>query len=174
MYEQDFKTFNYLLNRLPAFFPHVAGVVVTVRVAKKYAEWTWALAGIGLVLEGVSCFFIPFCTNYFLLMIPICVICFGIALIDTALLPLLGFIVDKKVSNMNIILFTSISFKISDITSRLLFILSNQISVCFCIWICLCHRRHIVLCCLRGRSDHCWTHCGRDGVYCIEYLRSGS
>jgi len=29
-------------------------------------------------------------------MLPICVICFGIALIDTALLPMLGFIVDKK------------------------------------------------------------------------------
>ena len=64
------------------------------------AEWqqgmTWALAGIGLALEGISCFFVPFCTNYFVLMIPISVICFGIALIDTALLPMLGFIVDKK------------------------------------------------------------------------------
>ena len=29
-------------------------------------------------------------------MVPICIICFGIALIDTALLPTLGFIVDKK------------------------------------------------------------------------------
>ena len=68
---------------LPAFFPHVLGVVVTVKVAKKFPEWTWALAGVGLALEGVSCFLIPFCTNYFLLMLPICVICFGIALIDT-------------------------------------------------------------------------------------------
>lgn len=81
---------------LPAFFPHVLGVILTVRMAKKYPEWVWALAGIGLALEGVSCFFIPFCTNYFVLMVPICVICFGIALIDTALLPTLGFIVDKK------------------------------------------------------------------------------
>jgi DHA1 family vesicular acetylcholine transporter-like MFS transporter 3 len=81
---------------LPAFFPHVFGVILTVRFAKKFPEWTWALAGIGLALEGVSCFFVPFCTNYFVLMIPISVICFGIALIDTALLPMLGFIVDKK------------------------------------------------------------------------------
>merc|ERR1719210_2835441 len=81
---------------LPAFFPHVAGVVVTVQMAKSHPEYQWALALIGLALEGVSCFFIPFCTNYFLLMLPICVICFGIALIDTALLPTLGFIVDKK------------------------------------------------------------------------------
>ena len=81
---------------LPAFFPHVAGVVLTVKMARKFPEYQWVLAGVGLFLEGVSCFFIPFCKNYFLLMLPICVICFGIALIDTALLPMLGFIVDKK------------------------------------------------------------------------------
>merc|ERR550539_2194645 len=81
---------------LPAFFPHVAGVVVTVKMAKAYPQYQWALALIGLVLEGVSCFFIPFSSNFFVLMLPICVICFGIALIDTALLPMLGFIVDKK------------------------------------------------------------------------------
>merc|ERR1719270_2148981 len=85
---------------LPAFFPHVAGVVVTVQMAKSHPEWQWALALIGLALEGVSCFFIPFCTNYFLLMLPICFICFGIALIDTALLPTLGFIVDKKFTSV--------------------------------------------------------------------------
>ena len=56
----------------------------------------WALALLGLVLEGVSCFFIPFTGNFWVLMLPICVICFGIALIDTALLPMLGMIVDKK------------------------------------------------------------------------------
>merc|ERR1719242_1328299 len=85
---------------LPAFFPHVAGVVVTVQMAKKYPEWQWALALVGLALEGVSCFFIPFCSNFFVLMLPICVICFGIALIDTALLPTLGFIVDKKFTSV--------------------------------------------------------------------------
>lgn len=81
---------------LPAFFPHVAGVILTVHFTKKYPEWTWALALGGLALEGVSCFFIPISPNYFFLMLPICTICFGIALIDTALLPMLGFIVDKK------------------------------------------------------------------------------
>ena len=108
---------------LPAFFPHVAGVVVTVKMAKSYPQYQvgtyislsifhplllfdihhfqfsclqWALALGGLVLEGVSCFLIPFTGNFFVLMLPICVICFGIALIDTALLPMLGFIVDKK------------------------------------------------------------------------------
>ena len=33
-------------------------------------------------------------------MLPICFICFGIALIDTALLPTLGFIVDKKFTSV--------------------------------------------------------------------------
>merc|ERR1711971_366879 len=81
---------------LPAFFPHVAGVVLTVKMARKFPEWVWALAAIGLALEGLSCIVIPFSGNYFILMLPICVICFGIALIDTALLPMLGYIVDKK------------------------------------------------------------------------------
>ena len=72
------------------------GVVFTVRMAKKFPEWQWAVAACGLFLEGISCFIIPFSGNYFVLMLPICVICFGIALIDTALLPMLGFIVDKK------------------------------------------------------------------------------
>eukprot|EP00095_Tigriopus_kingsejongensis_P012703 snap_masked-scaffold22_size673200-processed-gene-5.22 protein:Tk12703 transcript:snap_masked-scaffold22_size673200-processed-gene-5.22-mRNA-1 annotation:"vesamicol binding" len=92
----DAKEWQQGLIWLPAFFPHVMGVILTVRMARKYPEWVYALAGIGLVLEGLSCFVIPFCTNYFLLMIPICFICFGIALIDTALLPMLGYIVDKK------------------------------------------------------------------------------
>lgn len=85
---------------LPAFFPHVAGVVLTVQMAKNYPEWQWFLAMIGLALEGISCFFLPFSANYFVLMLPICVICFGIALIDTALLPTLGFIVDKKYTSV--------------------------------------------------------------------------
>jgi DHA1 family vesicular acetylcholine transporter-like MFS transporter 3 len=85
---------------LPAFFPHVAGVVLTVHMAKHYPEWQWFLAMIGLALEGLSCIFLPFSANYFVLMLPICVICFGIALIDTALLPTLGFIVDKKYTSV--------------------------------------------------------------------------
>ena len=85
---------------LPAFFPHVAGVVLTVKMARKYPEYQWLLAMIGLALEGLACFVIPFSQNYFVLMFPICVICFGIALIDTALLPTLGFIVDKKYTSV--------------------------------------------------------------------------
>ena len=81
---------------LPSFFPHVAGVVLTVKLAKIYPSYQWLIAAIGLAMEGVSCFFLPFCTNYWFVMLPICTICFGIALIDTALLPLLGHLVDTR------------------------------------------------------------------------------
>ena len=54
------------------------------------------MAAGGLALEGVSCLFIPFATNYWVMMLPISTICFGIALIDTALLPMLGLLVDTR------------------------------------------------------------------------------
>ncbi|OXU19647.1 hypothetical protein TSAR_003181 [Trichomalopsis sarcophagae] len=81
---------------LPAFFPHVFGVAITVKMAKKYPQHQWLMAAGGLALEGFCCFIIPFSTSYTFLMIPICGICFGIALIDTALLPTLGYLVDVR------------------------------------------------------------------------------
>lgn len=81
---------------LPAFFPHVLGVALTVKMAKQYPTKQWIMAAGGLALEGFCCFFIPFSNSYKLLMIPICGICFGVALIDTALLPTLGYLVDVR------------------------------------------------------------------------------
>lgn len=81
---------------LPAFFPHVFGVILTVKLARAYPHKQWLMAAIGLTLEGLSCFLIPISSSYIMLMIPICIICFGIALIDTALLPTLGYIVDVR------------------------------------------------------------------------------
>lgn len=81
---------------LPAFFPHVLGVIITVKMAKKYPQLQWVMAAGGLALEGLCCFIIPFASSYKMLMIPICGICFGIALIDTALLPTLGYLVDVR------------------------------------------------------------------------------
>ena len=81
---------------LPAFFPHVFGVAITVKMAKQYPQHQWLMAAGGLALEGLCCFIIPFSTSYKFLMIPICGICFGIALIDTALLPTLGYLVDVR------------------------------------------------------------------------------
>lgn len=81
---------------LPGFVPHVLGVFFTVWMAKRFPQHQWLLAAGGLALEGVSCFLIPFCTNYFAIMIPISGICFGIALVDTAVLPTLGYLVDVR------------------------------------------------------------------------------
>ena len=82
-------------------FEKVFGVIFTVKVQAKFPEYTWIVAGVGVVLDGCSCFLIPWCTNYFMLMLPICILCFGIAMVDTALLPTLGYIVDK-VSGLDI------------------------------------------------------------------------
>lgn len=81
---------------LPAFFPHVFGVILTVKMARAYPHYQWLMAACGLALEGLCCFIIPFANSYKVLMIPICGICFGIALIDTALLPTLGYLVDVR------------------------------------------------------------------------------
>lgn len=96
--EDNLTTDNWKIGMiwLPAFFPHVIGVVVTVKMAKKYPRWQWAMAAGGLALEGLCCFIIPFSGSYKSLMLPICGICFGIALIDTALLPTLGYLVDVR------------------------------------------------------------------------------
>ncbi len=81
---------------LPGFIPHVCGVYFTVWMSKRFPQHQWILATGGLALEGVSCFFIPFCTSYWTIMIPISGICFGIALVDTAILPTLGYLVDVR------------------------------------------------------------------------------
>jgi MFS transporter, DHA1 family, solute carrier family 18 (vesicular acetylcholine transporter), member 3 len=96
--EDNMTTENWKIGMiwLPAFFPHVFGVIITVKMARRYPQHQWRMAAFGLALEGLSCFIIPFTTSYKMLMIPICVICFGIALIDTALLPTLGYLVDTR------------------------------------------------------------------------------
>ncbi|KAG8222722.1 hypothetical protein J437_LFUL012388 [Ladona fulva] len=96
--EDNLTTDNWKIGMiwLPAFFPHVFGVILTVKMAKKYPQYQWLMAAGGLSLEGLCCFIIPFSSSYKVLMIPICGICFGIALIDTALLPMLGYLVDVR------------------------------------------------------------------------------
>ncbi len=81
---------------LPGFIPHLLGVLFTVWCAKRFPQYQWMLAAGGLALEGISCFIIPFCKTYISIMIPISGICFGIALVDTAILPTLGYLVDVR------------------------------------------------------------------------------
>lgn len=76
---------------LPAFFPHVFGVYITIVLLGKYPRYAWLVAAIGLTLEGVSCLFLPQWLNFWWITFWLCIICFGVAMIDTALLPLLGY-----------------------------------------------------------------------------------
>ncbi|KAE8750340.1 hypothetical protein FOCC_FOCC002900 [Frankliniella occidentalis] len=96
--EDNITTDNWKIGMiwLPAFFPHVLGVVLTVKIAKQYPQQQWLMVAVGLTMEGLCCFIIPFCRSYKVLMIPICGICFGIALVDTAILPTLGYLVDVR------------------------------------------------------------------------------
>ena len=81
---------------LPAFVPHIIGVYLTVRLSQKYARFQWLYGAIGLVVIGVSTAAVPTCHSYGMIILPIATLCFGIALIDTALLPTLAFIVDIR------------------------------------------------------------------------------
>ncbi|KAL4240513.1 acetate ester transmembrane transporter [Mactra antiquata] len=81
---------------LPAFIPHILGVYLTVKLAKLYPKHQWLVAALGLALEGTSCLVIPFAKAFFVVLFPLATLCFGIACVDTALLPILGYLVDMR------------------------------------------------------------------------------
>ncbi|XP_077468624.1 putative vesicular acetylcholine transporter-B [Stigmatopora argus] len=80
----------------PAFFPHVLGVYLTVKLAAKYPHLQWFYGAVGMVCIGASSCTVPACRTFGQLMVPLCGICLGIALVDTALLPTLAFLVDVR------------------------------------------------------------------------------
>ncbi|XP_028845701.1 putative vesicular acetylcholine transporter-A [Denticeps clupeoides] len=84
------------LTWLPAFFPHVLGVYVTVKLAARYPHLQWFYGALGMVVIGASSCTVPACKSFAQLVVPLCGICFGIALVDTALLPTLAFLVDVR------------------------------------------------------------------------------
>ncbi|XP_054839952.1 vesicular acetylcholine transporter [Eublepharis macularius] len=81
---------------LPAFVPHVLGVYLTIRLADRYPHLQWFYGALGLVVIGASSCTLPACRTFWQLVLPLCGICFGIALVDTALLPTLAFLVDVR------------------------------------------------------------------------------
>ncbi|CAL8102322.1 unnamed protein product [Calicophoron daubneyi] len=81
---------------LPAFLPHLAGVVTTIKLAETYPRYQWLMAAVGLFIEGTSCFLVPFCKSFIALMLPISLICYGMALVDTAIIPTMAFLVDTR------------------------------------------------------------------------------
>ena len=81
---------------LSGFIPHISGVYFTVMLIKKYSQHQYIFLMIGLGFEAFSCLAIPFITNYFVLMIPISIICFGYGLIDATILPTVAYLVDTR------------------------------------------------------------------------------
>lgn len=81
---------------LPAFIPHILGVYLTVKLAKLFPKHQWLVAALGLALEGTSCLLIPLSKAFFVVLFPLATLCFGIACVDTALLPILGHLVDVR------------------------------------------------------------------------------
>ncbi|XP_028332871.1 putative vesicular acetylcholine transporter-B [Gouania willdenowi] len=84
------------LTWLPAFFPHVLGVYMTVKLAARRPDLQWFYGALGMVVIGASSCTVPACKTFGQLIAPLCGICFGIALVDTALLPTLAFLVDVR------------------------------------------------------------------------------
>lgn len=81
---------------LPAFVPHVLGVYLTVRLAARYPHLQWLYGALGLAVVGASSCVVPACRSFAPLVVSLCGLCFGIALVDTALLPTLAFLVDVR------------------------------------------------------------------------------
>lgn len=81
---------------LPAFLPYIGGVYLTVKLSKKYPKYQWLITVVGLVLEGTCCLAIPFAKQFFVVLFPIMGLCLGVALVDTAILPTLGYLVDLR------------------------------------------------------------------------------
>nr|AVK72351.1 synaptic vesicular acetylcholine transporter [Meara stichopi] len=81
---------------LPGFLPHILGVYLCVVLANKYPKTQWMYAGVGLVIIGISCCVLPASKSFGVLVFPIMGICFGIALVDTSLIPALSYIMDVR------------------------------------------------------------------------------
>lgn len=96
MKTMDANDWEIGLTWLPAFFPHVLGVYITIKLADKYPHLQWFYGALGMVIIGASSCTLPACRNFWQLVVPLCGICFGIALVDTALLPTLAFLVDVR------------------------------------------------------------------------------
>ncbi|KAM5236496.1 vesicular acetylcholine transporter [Ctenodactylus gundi] len=85
---------------LPAFVPHVLGVYLTVRLAARHPHLQWLYGALGLAVIGASSCLVPACRSFAPLVAALCGLCFGIALVDTALLPTLAFLVDARHSSV--------------------------------------------------------------------------
>jgi DHA1 family vesicular acetylcholine transporter-like MFS transporter 3 len=72
---------------LSGFLPHILGVYITVYLIKRFSQHQWLFIMGGLIVEALACLSIPFISDYGLLFLPICFICFGYGVIDANILP---------------------------------------------------------------------------------------
>ena len=81
---------------LPPFLPYIGGVWLTIYLARTYPSYQWLICLVGLVIEGVCSLIIPFSQEFFVVLFPLMGLCLGVALVDTAILPTLGYLVDMR------------------------------------------------------------------------------
>ena len=79
---------------LPSIIPHIFGVWLTIKLSLYSISHQWLAIPIGVLFEGFGCLIIPFCDTFWELIFPLMIICFGIGLLDTAVLPILAHLVD--------------------------------------------------------------------------------
>ena len=114
----DINKTKMLYFDIPGFIAHLIGVFFTIWFCRIYSHHVYIIASIGLFLQGISCFIMPFYKTFgnLAFVISICGTYFGKGVVYTALLPFLGLLVDLKRTELygGIYALASISYSISD------------------------------------------------------------
>ena len=72
---------------LPSWFPHLLGVAVTIFLAEKFRQFQWFYGALGMLIVGLAGPLMAAGKGELGMILPLCAMCFGVAVIDTALLP---------------------------------------------------------------------------------------
>lgn len=87
---------NGTLSSILGLSAHIAGIITAVMVGKNYRNRRWLIIAAGLTLEGICGLVLPFVTSYIPLVISMCGISFGIALVRVIALPTLARLADAR------------------------------------------------------------------------------
>ena len=107
---------------LPGFVATLFGVFLSVWFCRLYTRQVYIMASIGLFLQGLFCFILPFSKDFAILVI--FGIFFGKAILDTSLLPLLSLIVDTKYTS-----FYGTIYSIANISYSIAYIIGPFLAV---------------------------------------------
>jgi DHA1 family vesicular acetylcholine transporter-like MFS transporter 3 len=130
---------------LSGFVPHLTGVYFTVFLIKRYAQHQFLFIIVGLLLEALSVLWLPFIDQYYVLFVPIMIICFGYGLIDATILPTMAYLVDTRHVSVygSVYAIVDISYSIvyafgPMITGIILNLLNFAgLSICICVIMCV-------------------------------------